>query len=125
MLIDTINSLDLGWKADTCKYQKHHEKYGSHCDKPQTLAQTGNSESENQKGKGQEESEAEAPFGKQKNFQHAWKVAKKFQKYASAEDIPDSELPANFDWRNVEGIDWTNEHRNQGHCGSCYTVSFT
>lgn len=32
MLIQLINELDLGWKADTCKYQKHHEKYGDHCE---------------------------------------------------------------------------------------------
>jgi cathepsin C len=34
-------------------------------------------------------------------------------------------LPENFDWRNVGGYNFLNEHRNQGHCGSCYTVSFT
>jgi len=32
LLIKTINEMDLGWKADTCKYQKHHENYGSHCE---------------------------------------------------------------------------------------------
>ena len=46
-------------------------------------------------------------------------------KYSSADEIPDSELPENFDWRDIQGYDFTNEHRNQGHCGSCYTVSFT
>jgi hypothetical protein len=40
-------------------------------------------------------------------------------------EIPDSELPENFDWRNIKGVDFTNPHRDQGHCGSCYTVSFT
>ena len=35
LLIETINDLDIGWKADTCKYQKHHEKYGAHCEKEQ------------------------------------------------------------------------------------------
>ena len=33
LLIEAINEADLGWKADTCKYQKHHAKYGKHCDK--------------------------------------------------------------------------------------------
>jgi hypothetical protein len=43
ILIETINSSDLGWKADTCKLQKHHAMYGAHCDKEKTinLAQTG------------------------------------------------------------------------------------
>jgi hypothetical protein len=45
--------------------------------------------------------------------------------YASADEIPDSELPNNFDWRNVGGVDFTNKHRDQKACGSCYTVSFT
>lgn len=40
LLISTINSLDLGWKADVCKLQKHHADYGSHCDTPLELAQT-------------------------------------------------------------------------------------
>ena len=39
LLIQTINEMDLGWKADTCKYQKHHENYGSHCE-ALSLAQT-------------------------------------------------------------------------------------
>lgn len=34
--------MDLGWKADTCKYQKHHSNYGAHCDDQLVmLAQTG------------------------------------------------------------------------------------
>lgn len=32
LLIETINGMDIGWKADTCKLQKHHANYGSHCD---------------------------------------------------------------------------------------------
>lgn len=43
MLIQTINDMDLGWKADVCKYQKHHANYGAHCDKPFMLVQTGSS----------------------------------------------------------------------------------
>ena len=111
ILIDTINNLDLGWKADTCKYQKHHAKYGSHCDNVTNLAQT---------------SAKAQVFGEQDNFAEAHKEALKFQQtYANADAIPDSALPENFDWRDVKGIDFTGEHRNQGHCGSCYTVSFT
>jgi hypothetical protein len=30
--ISFINSQNLGWKADTCKFQKHHPEYGTHCD---------------------------------------------------------------------------------------------
>ena len=41
LLIEAVNAADLGWKADVCKYQKHHPKYGAHCDDEpeQTLLQ--------------------------------------------------------------------------------------
>jgi len=32
MLIQSVNEADLGWKAEVCKYQKHHALYGAHCD---------------------------------------------------------------------------------------------
>jgi hypothetical protein len=31
LLIETINSMDLGWKADVCKLQSNHPSYGKHC----------------------------------------------------------------------------------------------
>ena len=43
LLITEINAMDLGWKADTCKYQKTHPLYGKDCaskDKTLSLAQT-------------------------------------------------------------------------------------
>jgi len=40
LLIEEVNKADLGWKADVCKYQKHHANYGSHCEKELLLAQT-------------------------------------------------------------------------------------
>ena len=105
LLIETINSMDLGWKADTCKYQKHHEKYGSHCEAALNLAQTGSSTTVRTGGK--------LEFGKGKEFPAALAEAQKYQKkYGSAGQIPDGELPENFDWRNVKGYDFTNEHRN-------------
>jgi len=40
LLIETINESDnIPWKADTCKHQKHHAKYGAHCDQALQLAQ--------------------------------------------------------------------------------------
>jgi len=39
LIISSINALDLGWKADTCKLQKHHAQYGEHCE-ALNLAQT-------------------------------------------------------------------------------------
>jgi len=28
LLISTVNQANLGWKASTCKLQKHHKDYG-------------------------------------------------------------------------------------------------
>jgi hypothetical protein len=42
LMIEAVNAADLGWKADTCKYQRSHANYGSHCDNSDrvNLAQT-------------------------------------------------------------------------------------
>jgi len=135
LLIETINSNDLGWKADVCKLQKHHHMYDADkCDKKDrvNLAQTG-SFSE-QLGEafmgtdavtdGKKSAEAKA-FGQGPEFQQAWATLQKWQQYGKASEIPDAELPEQFDLRNVDGYDFTGAVRNQGACGSCYTVSFT
>jgi len=36
-----------------------------------------------------------------------------------------SRLPRNFDWRNIEGVNYVSPVRSQGNCGSCYTFSST
>lgn len=46
-------------------------------------------------------------------------------KFTQATDIPDSDLPESLDFRNIDGYDFTSYFRNQAHCGSCYTISFT
>jgi hypothetical protein len=52
-------------------------------------------------------------FGKQPKFQEALTEAQKFsKKYPDSASIPDSELPSNFDWRNVAEVDFTNPHRD-------------
>lgn len=121
LLISSINSLDLGWKADTCKLQKHHAQYGDHCE-ALSLAQTS---SDSEEGAESEKLVIAKAFEHHENFAAAWEEAKKYQSFATADEIPDDQLPENFDWRNVKGVDFTNPHRDQGHCGSCYTVSFT
>jgi C1A family cysteine protease len=39
------------------------------------------------------------------------------------EDIDETKLPKNWDWRNVGGKNYVPPVRNQGKCGSCYTFS--
>lgn len=49
------------------------------------------------------------------------------QKYLNIdpEKIPDDEVPASWDWRKVEGVDFTGKVKDQYGCGSCYALSFT
>jgi len=62
ILISAVNEADLGWKADVCKYQAHHAKYGSHCKRELLLAQTAG------EGDGEEAKEPEAKkFGDTKD----------------------------------------------------------
>lgn len=133
LAISSINSGDFGWKADVCKLQKHHTDYGSHCD-AQMLAQVGSSsEMRDDKDKKPQEKKDEKPKEKAKpkfgdnspEFKKAHeKVMQYSKKYKTADDIPDSELPESYDFTNIDGFDFTGPVRDQGACGSCYTVSF-
>eukprot|EP00347_Sterkiella_histriomuscorum_P015978 403354969 len=40
------------------------------------------------------------------------------------DDIKESDLPQTWDWRDVDGYDFTGPTRDQKGCGSCYTMSF-
>lgn len=97
--ISFINNQNLGWKADTCKLQKHHSEYGSHCDKVnlaqvsddknQTLVQT-------------------KVFGENTdNFKKALTTAQKWiKKYKKADDIPDSEVPESYNFADIDGYNF-------------------
>lgn len=124
-VISFINKNDFGWKADVCKLQTHHEDYGSHCKKdgePLLLAQTDESESSEKKVKKPKKKFAENTDDFKKAVTKAQTWGKK---YKNADDVPDNEIPETYDFTNIEGYDFTNPVRDQGACGSCYTVSFT
>lgn len=133
LLISAINEADLGWKADVCKYQKHHEKYGDHCDDKKekvTLAQVANTDDLDDlyNLEAQALDALKKPFGdpNDKEFGSALGLAQTYQKkYKDAQDIPDGEIPQNLDYRDINGYDFTSYFRDQGKCGSCYTISFT
>lgn len=104
LIINTINKYSdfLGWTANKCLLTKPNAKECSM--KKQSLAQT------ESKGALDQKAIDEA---------QKWK-----KKYSSADQIPDSELPLNFDLRNISGSDFTGSIRKQGNCGSCYTQAF-
>jgi hypothetical protein len=52
------------------------------------------------------------------------KVQSFAKKYKNADDIPDTDIPEAHDFTNIDGFDFTGPVRDQGACGSCYTVSF-
>ena len=65
-------------------------------------------------------------FGEQTDeFINAASYAQRWSKlYKSADHIPDHEVPKEYDFRNINGYDFTGNLRDQGPCGSCYSNSF-
>jgi C1A family cysteine protease len=43
--------------------------------------------------------------------------------HTKAEDVPESALPEQWDWRSINGEDFVSPVIPQGDCGSCYAVS--
>jgi len=117
--ISFINANDFGWTADTCKLQTHHEDYGAHCDDLK-LAQLDESVVIEKKQKKGKVGDNTPEFKKLLEKAQSWA-----KKYKTADDIPDSALPESYDFSNLDGYDFTGPIRDQGACGSCYTVSFT
>lgn len=82
LYITTLNDADVGFKLDTCKLQKHHERYGEgqSCDEELILID--------------EEPLYKKKFGEGKEFKQALETAQKWQKkYNTASEIPDIEIP--------------------------------
>lgn len=121
VLIEAINSADLGWKADTCKMQQNHKMYCQENDMVLVQADSSEDKAANQSSSNQ----TKFDFGEGPGFKKALEAAQKFQQYSAYTEIPDSELPEQFDWRDVEGYDFTGKIRDQSGCGSCYTIAFT
>ena len=54
-------------------------------------------------------------------FQLTWAEARR---YWNTPMDQMNDLPSSWDWRNVNGYDFTSKVRDQGGCGSCYAMSF-
>jgi len=79
------------------------------------------------KGKFKKNKASGKPFpkvAKDPQFLAAVEKAQTFQKYSDAAYLPNESVPEAWDWRNVAGYDFTDDLKDQGKCGSCYTVSF-
>ena len=54
----------------------------------------------------------------------AHKEILKYQKYKSSSSIPEREIPASFDLRNISGVNYAGEVRNQEGCAASSSHSF-
>ncbi|MHC4213097.1 MAG: C1 family peptidase, partial [Planctomycetota bacterium] len=64
------------------------------------------------------------------NEPNNWEVGAPFNDFSNSGDGNDSmvmltgtSMPSSFDWRNVDGVDYTTPIRNQLGCGSCWAFS--
>lgn len=145
LLISTVNQANLGWKASTCKLQKSHKDYGKGqtCEDDEMLmisdddstntapkSSRGPIHPQNMLAQVSNEQRVEMELNEfgtsgDKLFKETLDKAQKWRKqYPSAQEIPDTEIPEAYDFRNINGYDFTGPVRDQGKCGSCYTVAF-
>ena len=74
------------------------------------------------------ESQKNNPISTHKNTESTLNINNNLEqiKYSSS-SITDSfrngSIPANFDWRNVSGVNYDSPIRKQGECGSCYAIA--
>ena len=66
------------------------------------------------------------PFGSESDdFFRALNKAQSWKKkYNDIDEIPDSMVPSSYDFRNIDGYDFTGPVRDQAECGSCFALSF-
>lgn len=105
LLINAINAEDFGFKANTCMLQKSNKKYGEgkNCSQESELFMLDQNVAQTNK------------FGDMSNekFVKALEHAQQWQKkYIKSEDILDTEIPENHDFRNIQGYDFTGEILN-------------
>lgn len=141
--------MNYSWKANECMLTKDHEKYDAekcspetehHHDSPtislaQTASETSSLEPESLVQKSLQElrrkfkknpASGNGTYGEESDeFTAAASKAQKWaRKYKSPDEIPDTLIPDEYDFRNLGGYDFTGPLRDQGQCGSCYTQGF-
>mmetsp|Transcript_42347 Transcript_42347/g.64975 ORF Transcript_42347/g.64975 Transcript_42347/m.64975 type:complete len:235 (+) Transcript_42347:945-1649(+) len=101
--------------GDSCLVQTDLEKIIHRKTGPKKKGQVKKAEPANKKKYGE----------KSEDFSSAVAQAQKWMlKYKSPDEIPDSSIPLEYDYRNLSGYDFTGPVRDQEECGSCYTLGF-
>lgn len=142
--IEHVNSKNYTWKANTCLLTKDHQSYNKTlCEQEEkkaswvSLAQTA-VEKIVHRGNGTSTSKAQkkvftknplsgaGKYGeKTDEFFHSYTKAQKWaKKYKTPDEIPNELIPESYDFRNLDGYDYTGPLRDQAECGSCYTIGF-
>ena len=132
------NNPHISWQANTCMLSKTHPDYDHKlCQSKENELILIDDTSNTNDGEVKTGDLASPPlkqelagvgkkqFGKDKDFGKVYdKIEALRKKYKTADEIPDKEVPQDYDLSNIEGFDFTGKVRDQGSCGSCYTVSF-
>ena len=102
LFITEVNSKNLSWKANTCLLTEGHKDHDcSQAPQEQNLVQI--------------------PFGEGGDlFKSALAKVTSF----SEKEIKDADIPSKWDLSDIDGYDFTGKVRDQGACGSCYSMAF-
>jgi len=123
----------LSWKANTCLLSKgHKDRSEEECDHKVSnnallyeYMQLSDPVEEQNAPQVLTQAAPQKKFGEGEEFTAAMAKLNNFKKkYKTTEAIPEKEIPAAYDLRNIDGFDFTGKVRDQEGCGSCYTMSF-
>ena len=110
-------SKQLTWQPNLCMLTQNHSMYPN-----QTCSQLDKQKKTFKKSK----KSGNKTFGdKSDDFYKVLAKAQHWAKhYRDIDEIPDSLIPEKYDFRNIDGYDFTGPLRDQGECGSCFSMSF-
>lgn len=119
LLAQTINEAGLTWTADPYLSTEEMSQTSSEMDFAQTGSET---ESVSHSHSHAHAHHATKKFGEGAEFAGALTEAQKYLN-TDLKNINIDDLPNEWTWEDVHGYNFTGNHVDQGHCGSCYLLA--